>query len=100
MTAAGRARLAAAAFVLSLSSPVSAGEPGPSLAGFLRAGHVDGDIRVYYMRRAFGSASIQESLAGGGGLGYRTASWQGLSAGLAGYLSQRLGLAPGSRDGA
>lgn len=93
-------RLMAAALTLGLAAPLSAAEPGSTLAGFLRAGKIDGDIRVMYMRRDYDLPKIQESLAGGGWLHYETRPWQGVSAGLAGYLSQRLGLAPGDRDGA
>ncbi|MCX5794404.1 MAG: OprD family outer membrane porin [Elusimicrobia bacterium] len=93
-------RLMAAALALGLAAPLSAAEPGSTLAGFLRVGKIDGDIRVMYMRRAFDLPQTQESLAGGGWLHYETPPWQGVSAGLAGYLSQRLGIVPGSRDGA
>lgn len=70
------------------------------LQGFARAGKVDGQVRLMYMHRYYSTPRTQESMAGGGWLRYETPQLKGLSAGGVGYLSQRLGVVPGDRDGA
>jgi hypothetical protein len=74
--------------ILMLTAPALYAADDPSQKPDI--GKFDLNIRSYYMKRTYGIASPQESLALGGWLGYRTPWWHNLMAGVTVFTSQGL----------
>lgn len=77
--------------VILLISATSA-HGGDDLLSVFTEGALTGELRTYFFRRDFDSATTREDLAAGGMLYYRTAPLLGVSLGVGFYTGQDMGL--------
>ena len=82
------------AALLLLATAAGAGAETKAFPGKLSA-----QLRSYYMQRDYQRSGVQEALALGGWLSYRSPALKGLSLGITGYTSQPLGFDDPDRDG-